>query len=66
MSEMKPWTGEVVSMLHVNGITQKELSEEMGVTHNYISMILNGKVEPAGIEQRMKDAINQIVSRRSG
>ena len=62
--EKQAWTGEIVGLLHVNNITQIELSEEMGVTHNYISMLLNGKMEATGSEQRMREAINRIISRR--
>lgn len=65
MAEKKAWTGKIVSLLHVHNITQKELAEELGVTHNYVSMLLNGKMETPGIEQRMKDGINNIIERRA-
>lgn len=58
------WTGEIVGMLHVNDISQKELAEHLGLTRQYISLVLSSVREPAGMETRMKDAINEIVQAR--
>ena len=54
------WTGDVVAALHINGITQAELAAKMGVTVPYISMLLNGKKNSAGAQDRMMEAIQQI------
>ncbi len=37
------WTAEIVSRLHLMGVTCKELAEECGYTPTYISLLLNGK-----------------------
>ena len=58
------WTGRIVGLLHTHRITQVELATEMGVTAQYISMVLNGKKTPKGIEERMVDAIQAIADRR--
>lgn len=59
------WTGEIVASLHVNKIKQKELAKEMGLTEEYVSMLLCGKKSSVGMEEKMKAAIESIVSRRS-
>lgn len=59
------WTGDVLREMHINRVTAKEVAEELGVTKSYISMIMNGKKNPAGMEKRMRDAIYAIVNRRS-
>lgn len=59
------WTGDVLREMHINRVTAKEVAEELGVTKSYISMVMNGKKNPAGMEQRMRDAIHAIVNRRS-
>ena len=58
------WTGEIVALLHVNGISQNELAREMGNTPQYVCMVLNGKRSPNGIDVRMKEAITAIVERK--
>ena len=58
------WTGRIVGLLHTHRITQSELASEMGVTAQYVSMVLNGKKSPKGIEERMEAAIYAIVERR--
>lgn len=61
----KEWTGRIVGLLHTHRITQTELAAELGLTAQYISMVLNGKKTSRGIEERMVDAINAIVERRN-
>lgn len=61
----KEWTGRIVGLLHTHRITQTELAAELGLTAQYISMVLNGKKNSKGIEERMETAINAIVERRN-
>ena len=64
MSEQ--WTGQIVGLLHTHRITQAELAAELGLTAQYISMVLNGKKSSKGINERMEAAIQAIVDRRNG
>ncbi len=59
------WTGRIVGLLHTHRIKQVELARELGLTAQYVSMVLNGKKSPKGIEERMEDAIQAIIDRRS-
>lgn len=61
----KEWTGRIVGLLHTHRITQTLLAKEMGITAQYVSMVLNGKKSPKGIEERMESAIQAIVDRRN-
>ena len=61
----KEWTGRIVGLLHTHRITQTELAAELGLTAQYISMVLNGKKTSRGIEERMESAIEAIVERRN-
>lgn len=54
------WIGEVVGLMHTNGISKKKLAEHMGMTPEYISMVLNGHREPSDIEERLRKAIDEI------
>ena len=54
------WTGHIVGLLHTHRITQAELAAELGVTAQYVSMVLNGKKNPKGIYERMISAIQAI------
>ena len=60
----KEWTGDVVKKLHINGIAQTELAEEMKCTKEYISMILNSKREQSDIQTRVEEAISSIIKKR--
>lgn len=62
---VEAWTGEIISSLHTNKIKQSELAEELGLTAQYVSMVLNGKKTPNGMYERMKAAIEKIVERRA-
>lgn len=57
------WIGELVGDMHRHKISKKRLSEELGLTKEYISAILNGHRSPPGIEKRMRDALDRIIEK---
>ena len=59
------WIGDFVGKMHLNRVTITQLSREMGVTREYLSMILNGHREPNGIEDRMNEALNNLIQNHS-
>ena len=54
------WTGTVVGIMHLYGIKQRDLAKHMGMTENYISMILSGSKTPAGAARQVMDALSDI------
>lgn len=62
---MRPrWTGNVVKVMHVEAITQREVAAEMGVSVTYLSMLLNGARTTPGSKERVTQAVNNIRQRR--
>ncbi len=61
----KEWTGNLVGLMHNNGISFSELAGELGVTNRYVSAILNSHKEPAGAEERLRNAVNRIIERKN-
>ena len=59
------WIGDFVGKMHLNRVTITQLSQEMGVTREYLSMILNGHREPHGIKQRINDALDRVIKKNS-
>lgn len=55
------WIGEVVGKMHIANIEGRELAQHMGVTAGYLSMLLNGKRAPEGIEHRIKEALDELI-----
>ena len=45
------WTGRLVGKMHNAGVTYDDLGEELGVTRAYVSMILNSRRKPDGIQK---------------
>lgn len=60
----EPWTGELVGKMHMHSITNEDLAKEIGVCKSYVSMVLNGKKHPKGMEQRMVAAFDHILLSR--
>lgn len=58
------WTGRLVGKMHNERVTFDELAKEMGVTKPYVSMLLNGKRNPEGVQMRMEKALDAILQRR--
>lgn len=61
---MEKWIGEAVGIMHVNRIKQGQVADKLGVTNDYVNMILNGKKAPKGAEKRIMGAIAEIISER--
>lgn len=59
------WTGDFVGRMHRHKVTITQIAQEMGVTREYLSMILNGHREPQGIEKRLNDALDSVVEKNS-
>ena len=58
------WIGDFVGRMHRHKVTGAQIAEEMDVSREYISMILNGHREPNGIEQRMNDALDSLLKKQ--
>ena len=56
------WTADIIGELHLQKISKKCVAKQMGMTPEYVSMILNGHREPIGAEQRFREAISTLVS----
>ena len=59
------WICDFVGRMHQHRVTITQLSKEMCVTREYLSMILNGHREPHDIEQRMNDALDSIIKEQA-
>jgi DNA transposition AAA+ family ATPase len=59
------WIGDFVGRMHLNRVTITQISKEMGVSREYLSMVLNGHREPKGIEKRMSDALDSIIEKQT-
>lgn len=58
------WICDLVGQMHKWKISKKELAEELDVTPEYVSMILNGHREPVGAEEKFNSALNRLVERK--
>ena len=56
------WTAEVIGEMHLKGVTAKQLAAAVGWHPKYLSQVLNGRVNPKGAEQKMRNALAQIDS----
>lgn len=59
------WTADLIGEMHLKHVTKKQLAEFIGVTPEYISMILNGHKEPKGAEDKLKEALRQLIAERN-
>ncbi len=55
------WTAEIIGKMHMHRITKKRLAEHLGITPEYVSMVLNGHRTPNGAEERFRSALSDII-----
>lgn len=58
------WTGDLVGLMHNNKVTKKMLADELGLSKQYVCMILNSSRKPPGIRERMEKAVDDIIQRQ--
>lgn len=56
------WIADLVGKMHKFKISKKSLAEQLGVTPEYVSMVLNGHREPAGAELKFTAAVEELIS----
>ena len=57
------WIGDFVGRMHRNRVTITQIAQEMGVTREYLSLILNGHREPPGIVDRLNEALDSAINK---
>lgn len=65
MAEIDRWTGELLGKMHVQKVTREDLAAELGVSLAYVSMILNCRKTPKDAEERLNNAFQAILKKRS-
>ncbi len=58
------WTADIIGEMHLNGIQKQELAKELGVSLNYVGMILNGHRSPPDAEIRCREALARLIARQ--
>ena len=59
------WTGDLVGQMHKHRISKQQLADHLGISREYVSMVLNGHREPAGAEEKFRQAVEEIVASRT-
>lgn len=58
------WTGDIVALLHLHGITRIELAEKLGQHPKYVLAVLNGKRAPEGAEEKFRAAVDELIKEK--
>lgn len=56
------WIADLVGQMHKHRISMKQLADYMGLSREYVSMVLNGHREPAGAENKFRQAVDELIS----
>lgn len=59
------WTADLIGEMHLNRITKRQLASCLGVTPEYVSMVLNGHREPSDAEQNFQNAVDYLVNQQT-
>lgn len=59
------WTAEIIGQMHLYGITGKNLAAAVGWNPKYLSQVLNGRVNPKGAEEKLRNALESLIATQS-
>lgn len=60
------WTSNLVGQMHKHKISKTQLAERLGITREYVSMVLNGHRAPTGAEEKFRTAVEEIIAEAEG
>ena len=63
---MKESYAEAFAIMKVNKITWGDIAEKLGWTRAYTSMVINGKENPKQGEEKIRNAVSEIIAERKG
>jgi transcriptional regulator with XRE-family HTH domain len=52
--------------MHNANVSARQLADYMGLTPEYVSMVLNGKKTPKGAEERFRTALREMCADKEG
>lgn len=55
------WAANIAGKLYYHGIKQKDVSRKMGVSRQYVGMILKGERTPEGGRERIEAAVEELI-----
>lgn len=56
------WIADVVGQMHKHRISKGRLAQHLGLTREYVSLVLNGHRDPPGVEDKFRKAVDEIVA----
>ena len=56
------WIADLVGQMHKYRISMKQLADYMGLSREYVSMVLNGHREPSGAKEKFCAAVAEIIA----
>lgn len=59
------WTGKLLGDMHVNNVSNRDLANELGVTEQYVSMLMHSKRTTKNAKERLNAAYQSVLSKRS-
>ena len=60
----KKWTGNLVGLMHDHKISKTDLAAEIGVSREYVSMVLNEHRKPAGAQEQFEAAVARLIKKQ--
>ena len=60
------WAGQLIGDMYDAHVSARQLADYMGLTPEYVSMVLNGKRTPKGAEERFRTALREMCADKEG
>ena len=60
------WAGQLIGDMYDAHVSARQLADYMGLTPEYVSMVLNGKKTPKGAEERFRTALREMCADKEG
>ena len=60
------WAGQLIGDMYDAHVSARQLADYMGLTPEYVSMVLNGKKTPKGAAQRLRSALQEMCNGKAG
>lgn len=64
MGNVPKWSASLVGKMHLYGVSQSQLAENLGISREFVNCVLNGRRELKGAKDRFNAALDEIIKSR--
>lgn len=61
---MQEWAARLYVPMKMNRVSWRDVAAHTGLSYQYVSMVINGKENPKGAQERFERAVDELIAEK--